>query len=359
MLYNDNFERTQKYAEAFWNKELIDRPYVCVTAPRNGAEPVTEGVFCSPTNSFKAAVSGDYLPILQTYEKTVRSTFYGGEALPSFDATLGPDQYAAFLGAGIKTRDEFYTTWSEPCVTDWEAFPIAVEKGPGSSFDILKRFMEFAAEYGQDKFFVNMLDLHSNMDALSALRGPMDLCYDIMDEPETVLEKLAQVDDTYDEIYRMAYSAGDMEQRGTIGWSPIYCRGRSAVIQCDFSCMLSPAQARTFVIPSIRREAAYLEHCIYHYDGKDALGHIDDILAIKEIDCVQWVPGAGQPRSVEWMDLLKKIQAAGKSLWINDWTAEEIKAHFRELEPNKVAFSLRTGTQEEAEALLDHLVKNT
>ena len=41
------------------------------------------------------------------------------------------------------------------------------------------------------------------------------------------------------------------------------------------------------------------------------------------------------------------------------WTAEEIKAHFRELEPNKVAFSLRTGTQEEAEALLDHLVKNT
>ena len=113
------------------------------------------------------------------------------------------------------------------------------------------------------------------------------------------------------------------------------------------------------MIPSIRREAAYLEHCIYHYDGKDALGHIDDILAIKEIDCVQWVPGAGQPRSVEWLDLLKKIQAAGKSLWINDWTAEEIKAHFRELEPNKVAFSLRTGTQEEAEALLDHLVKNT
>ena len=190
MLYNDNFERTQKYAEAFWNKELIDRPYVCVTAPRNGAEPVTEGVFCSPTNSFKAAVSGDYLPILQTYEKTVRSTFYGGEALPSFDATLGPDQYAAFLGAGIKTRDEFYTTWSEPCVTDWEAFPIAVEKGPGSSFDILKRFMEFAAEYGQDKFFVNMLDLHSNMDALSALRGPWTCAMTLWMSPKPSLKSL-------------------------------------------------------------------------------------------------------------------------------------------------------------------------
>jgi 5-methyltetrahydrofolate--homocysteine methyltransferase len=359
MIYNDNFERTKKYAKAFWEKELIDRPYVCVTAPKKDAKPVTEGVFHSPTNSFKATTSGDYLPILQTYEKVVASTFYGGEALPTFEVTLGPDQYAAFLGAEIKTRDGFFTTWSEPCVSDWSDFPIALNTAAGSSFDKVKKFMEFAAEYSRDKFFINMLDLHSNMDALSALRGPMDLCYDIMDEPEIVLHKLEQVNNTYDAVYRMAYEAADMKNRGTIGWSPIYCEGRSAVVQCDFSCMLSPAQAREFVIPSIQREAAYLDHCVYHYDGKEALGHLDDVLAIKEIDCIQWVPGDGQPRSLEWIDLLKKIQKAGKSVWIYDWTAEEIKAHFKELEPNKVAFSLSTATEDEAESLLEYLVKNT
>ena len=54
-----------------------------------------------------------------------------------------------------------------------------------------------------------------------------------------------------------------------------------------------------------------------------------------EIDCVQWVPGAGQPRTVEWMDLLQKIQAAGKSVWIYDWTVEEIMAYHKELAPDK------------------------
>jgi succinate dehydrogenase flavin-adding protein (antitoxin of CptAB toxin-antitoxin module) len=56
----------------------------------------------------------------------------------------------------------------------------------------------------------------------------------------------------------------------------------------------------------------FLDHCVYHYDGKGALGHLDDILAIPDIDVIQWVPGDGNPRSIEWMDLLHKIQAAGK-----------------------------------------------
>ena len=359
MLYNDNLERTKQYARAFWAKELIDRPYVCVTAPKKDGRAVTEGVFHSPANAFRAAVSGDYLPILQTYEEIVRNTFYGGEALPTFEVTLGPDQYAAFLGANIECREGFFTTWAEPCVTDWREYPLTVDTTPGSAFDKVRAFMEFAAAYSEDKFFINMLDLHSNLDALSALRSPMELCYDIMDEPELVAAKLEEVNATYDQVYRMAYTAGRMEQRGTIGWSPIYCEGRSAVVQCDFSCMLSPEQARRYVIPSVRQEAAYLDHCVYHYDGKEALGHLEDILAIPEIDCIQWVPGDGQPRSLEWMDLLKKIQKAGKSVWIYDWTAEEIRAHFRELEPNKVAFSLHTSTQDEAESLLEYLVKHT
>ena len=75
------------------------------------------------------------------------------------------------------------------------------------------------------------------------------------------------------------------------------------------------------------------------------------------IECVQWVPGAGQPRSIEWMDLLTKIQTAGKSLWIFDWTAEEIKANVKHLKPELVAFSLGAQTPEQADDLLEYLEK--
>lgn len=289
----------------------------------------------------------------------MKSTYYGGEALPCFEPTLGPDQYAGFLGGEILCKEAYITTWAEPCVEDWEKFPIRLNRAPGSYYHKIKEFMEFAAEYSENKFFLSMLDLHSNMDAMSALRGPQDLCYDIMDYPDLVYDKLQEINNTYQEIYQMAYTAGRMQQRGTIGWSPLYCEGHSAVIQCDFSCMLSPKQARRYVIPSIQREAALLDHCIYHYDGKEALGHLDDVLAIPEIDCIQWVPGDGNPRTIEWMDLLKKIQKAGKSVWIYDWSAEEIKTRFKELEPNKVAFSLHVASQDEADSLLEYLAKHT
>lgn len=139
----------------------------------------------------------------------------------------------------------------------------------------------------------------------------------------------------------------------------IYCEGKSAVVQCDFPRMISPGRFSRYVLPSLTQEASYLDHCVYHYDGPKALAHIDAVLGIKEIDCIQWVPGDGQPRTIEWMDLLKKIQAAGKSLWIYDWTPDEIKMHFKELELNKVAFSVYASSQDEADALLDYVVSNS
>ena len=58
------------------------------------------------------------------------------------------------------------------------------------------------------------------------------------------------------------------------------------------------------------------------------------------------------------MDLLLKIQSAGKAIWIFDWTAEEIKANFKRLNPALVAFSVGTKTPDEADELLEYLVKN-
>ena len=354
MDFNQQLNHTRRYAKAFWQHEMLDRPYVAVTAPMGPSSFIW-----TPAKSLRAGGSEDYDSILKPFWQQAQETFYGGEALPHLELTLGPDQYAAFLGAQIRVSGEGDTTWVDPCVEDWEDYKVQIDKREHGYYDKLKKFFVYAADFCKDKFMLNMLDLHSNMDALSALRGAQDLCMDLYDCPGEVHRVLDQVRKTYHDIYQMAYDSGRMEGVGTIGWSPIYCEGRSAVLQCDFSCLLSPAQGREYVFPAILEEARLLDHCIYHLDGKDALVHLDTILSMDEIDCVQWVPGAGQPRTVEWMDLLQKIQAAGKSVWIYDWTVEEIMAYHKELAPDKVAYSLEASSVEDAERLLEYLVKNT
>lgn len=351
-----DYDRKKMYWNAFWEKEVIDRPLICVNSVKSGREPfwhVQTDRICA-----QACLSDNYAPFFESFKKSVDSTYYGGESIPFFTPTLGPDQYAAFLGGKLNVRDEYDTTWIHSVVEDWTDFEVKIDQGPDSYFSKMMNFMKFARDYSNDEYVVGMLDLHSNMDALSALRGPQDLCFDLMDCPEEVHRVLNDVRKTYREIYHQAFCAGGMSDTGSVGWAPTYLpSGKFAVIQCDFSCMISPSQAREFVIPAIAEEAAFLDHCVYHYDGKEALGHLDDILAIKEIDVIQWVPGDGQPRSIEWMDLLKKIQKAGKGLWIYDWTCDEIVSHFKELSPEGLVFSTNAATQQDADRLIEQVRK--
>lgn len=352
--YKPDVAEARKYWDAFWSQQAIDRPALCVTAPRRGRARPASG--WTPVKSCHACMSGEYLPLLEEAERLMESTFYGGEAMPSFEVTLGPDQFAAFLGARLEAREGHFTTWACPVLDELEGFAAAIDEAEDGYFARLRAFLEAARDYAGGRFLISQLDLHSNIDSLSALRGPQNLCMDIMDEPEEVRRVVDAIDGLYPRVLDMAWEAAGMAKAGSIGWAPTYCEhGRFAVVQCDFSCMLGPAQAREFVIPSIRREVECLDHCVYHYDGKEALGHLEDILAIEGIDCVQWVPGDGNPRSIEWMDLLHRIQAAGKSLWIYDWTAEEIAARHRELDPEKVVFSLDVESQDEAERLLERV----
>lgn len=350
LLYKPDFDRASLYWKAFWEKEIIDRPCIFVTSPK-------DGVAERPGFPYMVGHDGQYENALQLVEKHIASTYFGGDAVPYFEPTFGPDEFSAFIGAELVFSET--TSWVKHFVNDWNDLDVNACLEKNEVWQKMLQYMQYAAEYSEGKFLTSMLDLHSNMDCLSAIRGPEDLCLDIMDYPDEVEKALNKIRALYAPIYEKIFEKGNMKRRGSIGWAPTYCEGRFAVVQCDFICMLSPQQARRFVIPALDEEASYLDHCVYHYDGKEALVHLDDILAIPDIDVIQWVPGAGQPRTLEWMDLLKKIQKAGKRLWIYDWTAEEIKRHYKELRPEGLVFSLDVPSQKEADDLVDWLKKNT
>jgi len=349
-MYIDDFERKQKYYDAFWQKEIIDRPLISVKAAKKPLIPV---------DYLENVEKGNYLPVLEKTLVNVENTWFGGESLPLFDCTFGPDQFGSFLGGKIKFSIERETTWLESFWDDdYSEDSVHFDTSKGSSFDRLMDFIKTSTEFAGKRFFIGMLDLHSNMDAIMAARGSQNLCMDLIEDPDKVERVLRKILPLFPKVVDSVSEAGNMEQNGYLGWIPTYSREKFAVIQCDFSIMISPEMTRRFVVPALEYEASCLKHCVYHYDGVGALSHLDEILAIKDIDVIQWVPGAGQPRTIEWMDLLKKIQKSGKGLWIYDWTVQEIKDHFKELDPGGVLYETWAGSREEGEELLEYVKRN-
>lgn len=337
---------------SFWRHESIGRPYVLLTAPKKNTPPAA--VDLSYVRRVRDAARGDFTSAVRDFEKWAQTIVHYGESLPQYSADLCPDQYAAFFGAEIVAREGEITTWIGKNLADTlDGLDLTLRRD-NATLCALECAIRTAATIADGNFLVQLPDFHSNLDTLSALLSPQNLCYELMDAPKELETALSRVNATFAQVYDIFYAAGNMQTMGTTNWIPIWCEGRASAIQCDFSCMISPRDARKYVIPSIEAELSCLDHAIYHYDGEGALGHFEDVLAIDALDGVQWVPGAGKPRTIEYMELLRRIQAAGKSTWIYDWSAEEILAD-RTLDPALTIFSLGLPSEDAAEDFMERL----
>lgn len=352
LVTKPDFEEARQRWRAFWQHEIMGRPCAAVRAPKAGVEHV-------PAPPYMAEARQPPDLVAQQHCRHAEATFWGGEAIPFHDPTFGPDAFAAFLGAELRTSpDSAETSWAVPFVDCWDdILPLRLDLR-GDTFARTIALVKAFAEVGKGRLLAGMLDLHSNMDALAAIRGLERLLMDLLDTPELVDRAMAEVRAFYRPVYEAIYEAGDMVCWGTIGWLPFYCEGRFATVQSDVICMLSPRQFRRWVLPALEEECAYLDHSILHLDGPGALVHLEDLLAIKDLDGIQWVPGAGNPPQHEWMDLLKRIQAAGKSLYLSA-DADLVRLYQRELRPELVFYDCWCATEEAARELLHWLEAHT
>ncbi len=355
LRYKTGFEEAKKAWSFFWAGEILKRPLVAATVAKEEGRPHPG------KDQYHDAVHGRWDEHLKVVDEWLENTHFLAEAIPYFAPDFGPDQYAAFLGGEFRNLEtSSNTNWVAPIVEDWESFlPIELDLA-NPWLERIQAYSRKMAAHARGRYLTGVCDLHSNADALLALRGAERLCMDFLDAPELVERAMLDVRKTYSAIYDLLYEAGGMNSdTGSIGWTPFWCEGKFATIQCDFICMVNPEASRRYIIPAIEEEAAFLDRCVYHLDGPGALPHLDDILGIKDIDVVQWVSGAGQPPMHEWLDVLKKCQAAGKGLHIYGVNPEQIKALHRELDPRKVLYCVHPATVHEAEDLLHWLERHT
>ncbi|MBI4245440.1 MAG: hypothetical protein HY606_15230 [Planctomycetes bacterium] len=351
--YKPDFSIAKKYWDAFWNGGVIDRPVLISTVPKNPENPVSPPPYMS-------GIDGDFEKTVHLFEQYAKNTYFACEKIPSLSIAFGPDEVSYFIkGAEKRIVVESDTAWIEPFVNTWDNFPVLELDPKDKWYKKLISFYRYTAEKSEGKFLIDMLDFHTHLDALRAIRGTEKLCIDLIDCPDEIEKRLLEIRKIFSQLYMEIYKAGNMEKWGTIGWISFYYKGKFATIQCDFICMVGRDVFRRFVLPAIEEETDFLDHSIFHLDGPAALVHLDDLLSVKRIDAIQWVPGAGSRPHIEWLDVLKKIKGSGKGLIIYPEDADEIKIFHKELGPERIAYQIDFRTMEEMESIRNWLEKNT
>lgn len=314
-MWKQNWQETEQRFRKWWNRQGVlvgmwGAPMAqgCLHAdvPQPPAPDSIDERWCDP--GYRAA---------DNHARLARSLF-PADVLPLAKAGLGPGSLALFCGSRPEFSEE--TVWFHPALTPDQA----PEELPTVAFDpanpwwqltedMLRRCVALAG----DDYLVACPDLVENLDTLSSLCGPDSVCMSLIERPEWVEQKIAEINELWLAAYERIY---DIIKRpdGSAAFGAFYlwAPGKVAKVQCDGSAMISPAMFRRFVVPALTAQCEWLDYSLYHLDGTQAMRHLDALLEIDAIDAIEWTPQAGiesggDPR---WYDLYRKILDAGKSV---------------------------------------------
>ena len=235
-------------------------------------------------------------------------TFWGGVATPTFWSCIGgPGSLGLFLGAiGHPAAD---TLWYEPVISDPENYPPLKLDRNNIWWHRHMDLLRYGARESRGRFLVGLPDLIENIDTLAQVREGQFLLLDLMERPDWVKAKIAEINRAFFEAYdEMLAVTRDPWGGSAFAAFSIWGPGKVAKVQCDFSCMISAEMFREFVVPQLREQCRWLDYSLHHLDGTQAMHQLEPLLEIEELDAIEWTPqagieGGGHPR---WYDMYRR-----------------------------------------------------
>ncbi len=307
----DRWNRVKESHRLWWANEL-ERPLIHVVlygAPSRRA-PARHS-FKSFSAFYGNEVSAD--EVVDSWDALLSGCHWLGDGFPGIFPNFGPGVLAAFLGCRMENGTD--TVWFHP-PSNHELKDLRLTLDPRNpAFLRVRDLMDTAARRWQGQVQVAMTDIGGNLDVVSSFRPSEQLLLDLYDCPQEVKRLAWEVHRTWWESFESLTQAANPNP-GYSTWCPVFSEKPMYIMQCDFCYMIGPEMFDEFVKPELAASARRLTHSIYHLDGPGQLPHLDSLLTIPELDCVQWIPGDGQPDMTQWPQVYRKIHAAGKKIQV-------------------------------------------
>ena len=335
--------------KAWWAREDFGRCAISVTGRKAG----TEGIVPPKRPDDPKLCYTDVEYLYAKNEHGLSTTYFGGEAVPRWN--YGGTWIAGLLGC--KEIPHYNTVWTEPTISegalsDYDYRDLKVDFD-GPEWKWTAEMHRLAAEHCKGKAIPSMQAIGHTGDVLAALRTTNQLLYDMVDEPETVYEfEMHLIENVWKPVFDRLY---DIVQDGSFGgntsWLGIWGPGRLFVPSNDFTYMISTQMYKEVFLDALKAHLDMLDYKVYHVDGIEAFRHVDMLLELPNLQGYQILPGDGKPSPLHFMDVLKKVQAAGKNLHITI-PPHEVKTALENLSSKGLYINTWARTEEEAKELI-------
>jgi hypothetical protein len=307
----ERWDRVKEAHRLWWANEL-HRPLIHVAL--HGA-PSRRAPARHSFKEFTSFYGNDVLvaEVVDSWDAHLSGVRWMGDGFPIVLPNFGPGVVAAFLGCRMENGVD--TVWFHPPAA-LELKDLRFEFDPRNpAFLWIQELVATAARRWDGRVQVAMTDIGGNLDVVASFRPSEQLLLDLYDCPDEVRRLGWEVHRTWWEAFD-ALSKAAQPNPGYSTWCPVFSADPMYILQCDFCYMIGPDMFDEFVKPELAASAKRLKNSMYHLDGPGELVHLDSLLTIPELGCVQWIPGAGQPPMTDWPQVYRKIHAAGKKIQV-------------------------------------------
>jgi len=309
-----DFDMAMKRIIAWYNQEMIDRVPIRFHA-HNSEYDQSNNPANKTWNSLKERWFDTEYQV-DSFIESIKGVQFIAETFPVYMPNLGPEVYAAFFGCELEFKE--VTSYSIPMIKEWEEVQKIKLDTQSAYFKKIEELTYLAIEKCNGNFMVGYTDLHPGLDCVAAWRDPQQLCVDLLLNPEEIHDLLALATKGFIETFNHFDKILKQNNHLSVTWMGIPSFEKMHIPSCDFAAMISPKQFEEFCLPDIENEIKLMDQNIFHLDGKGVARHLDQILELKKINAIQWVQGMGVDTPImQWVPLIKKILAAGKSVVID------------------------------------------
>jgi hypothetical protein len=336
-----DLDRILKRHAAFWNREIVDRLCIAVTAPVE-----------DPVEIPQAADDQQFLCdsefMVRWYLAQNANTYRAGDALSRASAH-GNLLYPAWGGNG---KFASRTVWVDPSVNDWTAWR---EYRFDANNIWLRRYLDSnraLAQAAPDNFFVETQGFFGAMDAMASMRGYEGFLIELQmgEARETIRSAQARAIAGHVQIVREAWDAVERYQRGTVMAPGIWAPGRINYWSADFSALIGPRDFERWLVQEFATMVSACPFSLYHLDGPNAVRHLPAIAAIPGLRGIQFTPAPFQSAD-DIIPIVRRIQSHGMATWVSAAYAD-VERFARELDPHGLFIFARAPDPQAADELV-------